>query len=224
MSELKPVNDLRIALSQRQVEAFDTFQDRLYAKNLVMNLTRVPQEECWERHFADSLTLSSLIPRAATVLDVGSGPGFPGICLAIARKDISVTLLDSSGKALDFARAILEELAIAADIIEGRAENLGHEAHLRGAFDFVTGRAVAPLKIQAEISAPFARIGGRFVTMRTSDDYARDFAEFGLKVSGEHLRRFGKSERKLIEYEKVASTPPEFPRPWAKIKRAQNAA
>ena len=101
MSELKPVNDLRIALSQRQVEAFDTFQDRLYAKNLVMNLTRVPQEECWERHFADSLTLSSLIPQAATVLDVGSGPGFPGICLAIARKDISVTLLDSSGKALD---------------------------------------------------------------------------------------------------------------------------
>ncbi|HET6644526.1 MAG TPA: 16S rRNA (guanine(527)-N(7))-methyltransferase RsmG [Fimbriimonadales bacterium] len=224
MSELKPVNDLGIALSQKQVEAFATFQDRLYAKNLVMNLTRVPKEECWERHFADSLTLCSLIPEAATVLDVGSGPGFPGICLAIARKDISVTLLDSSGKALHFARAILEELAMAADIVEGRAEELAHEAHLRGSFDFVTGRAVAPLQIQAEISSPFARIGGRFVSMRTPHDHACDFAEFGLKLLGEHRRRFGISERKLIEYEKVAAAPPEFPRPWAKIKRAQNGA
>ena len=222
MSEQKPVDDLGIVLSESQLAAFTILEERLYAKNQVMNLTRVPRGDCWERHFADSLTLCSLIPEGASVLDVGAGPGFPGICVAIARKDISVTLLDSSGKALDFARDILEELAIAADIIEGRAEELANEAYLRSSFDFVTGRAVAQVQIQAEISAPFARLGGSFVTMRTPQDQASDFSRFGLKLHGEYLCRFGSSERKLIEYKKISLTPPEFPRSWAKIKRAQN--
>lgn len=148
---LQGAAQLGLALSSPALQAFEEFEAGLYAANEVMNLTRVPQGECHLRHFLDSLLVAPEIEPGATVLDIGTGPGFPAWPLALARPDLSVTALDSSGKMLGFLRRHpLPNLII----VEARAEDWG----VRDRFDFVTGRAVAPLALQLELSAASCRI------------------------------------------------------------------
>src|ERR1041384_3584956 len=129
-----------LELTPEQVAQFEAFEAKLYEANAVMNLTRVPREECWLRHFVDSLLFQDLIPDRASVLDIGTGPGFPAWPLACARPDLQLTAMDSSGKMLGFLqRQGLPNL----ETIQIRAEEWG----VRDRFDVVTGRAVAPLSI-----------------------------------------------------------------------------
>jgi 16S rRNA (guanine527-N7)-methyltransferase len=217
---------LGVSLSNVQLEALALFEERLYEANTLMNLTRVPKAECWARHFLDSLTLSPLIPKGASVLDIGTGPGIPGACLAIARPDLTVTLMDSAGKEIGFLRTLFGPqgaLPVLFQVIQARAEDAGRDPKLREAFDFVTGRAVAPLSEQAEISAPFVKVGGAFVPMRTPND--KQAARFpcerlGLKLIEEHLPVLQpiSATRYLPVYKKVGRTPTEYPRAWAQIK------
>ncbi|MER3466717.1 MAG: 16S rRNA (guanine(527)-N(7))-methyltransferase RsmG, partial [Armatimonadota bacterium] len=161
---------LGLHLTRAQLEAFGFFEAALYEANSVMNLTRVPKEDCWVTHFLDSLLLSPLIPNGASVLDIGSGAGFPGVCLAIARADLVVSCMDGNGK---FARFLQTNFApggrlpFLMEVIEARAEVASHSPALRERFDFVTGRALAPLPVQLELSAAFTRVGGLVVPMRT---------------------------------------------------------
>jgi 16S rRNA (guanine527-N7)-methyltransferase len=208
---------LGIELSGEQLDAFEEFEERLYAANEVMNLTRVPREECWIRHFLDSLLFHDLIPASSELLDIGTGPGFPAWPLACARPDLRVTAIDSSGKMLGFlARNPLPNLSTA----QVRAE----EWSKREAFDFVTGRAVAPLPVQLELSAGLVRVGGVVVPMRTPADrpeFDRDPAVLGLRLEGVEERSLPETEivRVFPVYRKVRPTPPRFPRTWAEIKR-----
>ena len=180
-----------------------------------MNLTRVPQEDCARRHFIDSLLIQSLIPEGSSVLDIGTGPGFPAWPLACARPDIQVTALDSAGKMLGFlATQPLPNLKI----VNARAEDLVE----REQFDFVTGRAVAPLAIQLELSAPQCRLGGWVVPMRTASD---NLDEVDAGVVGLRLDRVVSSElpgsdavRVFPIYSKRSLTPRRYPRRWADIK------
>src|ERR1041384_4679794 len=133
-----------LELTPEQVAQFEAFEAKLYEANAVMNLTRVPREECWLRHFVDSLLFQDLIPLNARVLDIGTGPGFPAWPLACARPDLQVTALDSNGKMLGFLRSQpLPNL----EVVQERAEEWG--AFER--FGVVTGRALAPLPVQIEL-------------------------------------------------------------------------
>lgn len=180
-----------------------------------MNLTRVPREECRLRHFVDSLLFADLIPLGATVLDVGSGPGLPAWPLACARPDLQITALDSSGKMMGFlSKNLLPNLRVCL----ARAEEWGR----REEFDFVTGRAVAPLGIQLELSAAPCLIGGFVAPLRSVHD------QFDLEV-----RRLGLALDRVVErilpgtdirracpvYRKVAATPLRYPRTWVEIRR-----
>lgn len=194
------------------------FEEALYASNEVMNLTRVPREAFMDRHVADSLLVAEFAPQGASVLDIGSGAGFPAWPLAAARPDLRVTALDSAGKATRFLEGVpLPNL----EVVNARAEAWG----VRERFDLVTGRAVAPLALQLELSAAPCKIGGLVVPMRTPADReaAQGFpaATLGLKLEALEERRVAGTEvvRLLPVYRKVAATPERYPRPWAEMRR-----
>ena len=197
---------------------FSVFEADLYDRNQVMNLTRVPQKECGVRHFLDSLLLSPLIGDGQRVVDIGTGPGFPAWPLACARPDLSVTAIDSSGKMLGFlSRHPLPNL----EIVNDRAESWGR----REKFDVATGRAVAPLGIQLELSAPVIRLGGLVIPMRTPNDV---FELESLKGLGLELVSIERQvlpgteiERVFPIYKKIAATPRKYPRDWATIRKKQ---
>jgi len=209
---------LGIHLRPDQVAQFEQFEAELYATNEVMNLTRVPREECWLRHFVDSLLFQSMIPTGASVLDIGTGPGFPAWPLAVARPDLKVLGLDSNGKMVGF----LQRMAVPnLETLKERAEDW----RVSERFDFVTGRAVAPLSTQLELSARPCRLRQRVVPMRGVSD-RENMAKVDLEPLG--LRFVDAIERPLPDtdvvrlfpiYEKVARTKPGFPRRWADMKR-----
>ncbi|MEA2554633.1 MAG: rRNA (guanine527-N7)-methyltransferase [Fimbriimonadaceae bacterium] len=207
-----------LPLTDTQLDAFEAFEENLYAANEVMNLTRVPREEAWLRHYLDSLLFHDLIPEGSTVLDIGSGAGFPAWPLACARPDLKVTSLDSSGKMLGFLqRNPLPNL----ESVLGRAENW----RVRDRFDVVTGRALAPLPIQLELSSPPARVGGLVIPMRTPAEEAdiRAFPgeELGLKLDRIETRPLPDTDviRAFPVYRKLVKTDRRYPRTWAEIKR-----
>jgi 16S rRNA (guanine527-N7)-methyltransferase len=208
------VSKLGIELSEAQLDHFETFEENLYLVNEERNLTRVPREECWSRHFLDSLLIAPMIPESAKVLDIGCGPGFPSWPLACARPDLQVTGMDSNSKMLGFLSSqSLPNLNTSSD----RAE----ESELREKFDFVTGRAVAPMPIQCEISAAFLRIGGFFIPMRTQNDQwdADALKLIGLEFLNVETRPIGDAQRVFPIFRKFKSTPRKFPRRWSEIKK-----
>ncbi|MCW5946638.1 MAG: 16S rRNA (guanine(527)-N(7))-methyltransferase RsmG [Fimbriimonadales bacterium] len=218
---------LGVQLTRVQLEAFALFEKFLYEANATMNLTRVPQDECWSRHFLDSLAISPMIPKGSNVLDIGSGPGFPGACLAIARSDLRVTCIDSSNKAVSFMARVFgpnSTLPVLYQVINARAETAAHDSKLRESFDVVTGRAIAPFPVQAEISAAFVKVGGIFVPMRTPKE-RDEIAKFPAMRLGLHLSEFKSvrvaalgADRLFPNFAKKGKTPGEYPRGWSKIK------
>lgn len=219
---VEALEQIGLRLSDSQIEAFDTFEERLYEANRTMNLTRVPREECALRHFVDSLLgwraygLDEAAP-PRTLLDIGTGPGFPAWPLACAFPSLEVTALDSSGKMLGFLRSNpLPNLRVEQE----RAESWG----VRERFDVVTGRAVAPLAAQLELSAAPCKVGGKVVPMRTPGDapeMERLASVLGLQLGPVEMVELPGTEvvRLFPVFTKVARTPRDYPRLWAEIRR-----
>ncbi len=204
-------------LTDEQTGAFARFEEALYRANEATNLTRVPREECGVRHFLDSLLVAPLLPPGAEVLDLGTGPGFPAWPLARARGDLAVTALDSAGKMVRFLRSqALPNL----EVLQGRAE----EWEEREAFDVVTGRAVAPLAVQLELSAGLARIGGAVIPMRTPGDDPEgvELGPLGLELESvrEATLPVIEAARVFPVYRKVRPTDGAYPRRWAEIRES----
>jgi 16S rRNA (guanine527-N7)-methyltransferase len=204
-------------LSEEQVRVFEAFEERLYSANASTNLTRVPLADCRARHFLDSLSLSPLIPNGASVLDIGSGAGFPGVPLAIARPDLRVTLLDAGSKEIRF----LESLADLATfgLVLHRGEEAGRLAEYRERYDVAVGRALAPLAIQAELSAPFVKVGGLFLPQRGGGEDTPNFEVLGLQLRDRVTVNVAGADRLIAVYDKVAQTEDRFPRAWAAMKK-----
>lgn len=206
---------LGLDLSEAQLAVLGGYHDALYETNQVMNLTRVAPEEAWVRHYLDALLFHDQIPEGVFVLDLGTGPGLPAFPLALARPDLHVTAVDSNGKMLNFLRSQpLSNL----EVIQVRAEEWG----VRDRFDVVTGRAVAPLALQLELSAAPAVVGGLVIPMRTN---VEDFEAVKLNGLGLKLREVLRRElpgtditRAFPIYEKVRVTDPRYPRRWAEMK------
>ena len=220
-----------VGLDDEQVERFERFASILEEWNTRFNLTRIPISEVVPGHFLDSLSVCQAIEpdRGATrLLDLGTGAGFPGIPLKIARPALALTLLDSTRKKLDFLRAAVAHLGLAeVDLCHARAEDVGREARWRETFDLVTARALARLNVLAEWALPLVRSGGRFVAMKGAevDEELREAAAAIRELGGELLDvvqlRIPGTEvyRSLVIVGKCASTDPRYPRSTKQIRK-----
>ena len=157
-------------LEERQVQQFCRFEEMLLETNKVMNLTAITEPgEVAVKHIADSLSCydEKYFPEGASLLDLGTGAGFPGAPLAIFRPDLTVTFFDSLQKRLNFLRDVCLETGLGkVAFLHGRAEEMAHQEAYRERFDLVTSRAVARLSILCEWALPYVRKDGLFIALK----------------------------------------------------------
>jgi len=218
-----------LGLDSAMIPALECFVQMLLQRNRVMNLTAITEpRDVAALHLLDSL---ELIPLAGledgTVVDVGTGAGFPGLPLAVMRPQMQVTLLDSLGKRIDFLREVCESLGVTnAECVHGRAEEFA--ATRRESYDWAVSRAVAALPVLSELCLPLVKVGGHFLAMKSSHTEAEiDQAKGAIKTLGGRIiwvrdYRIPMTEvvHRVICIEKNTSTPPKYPRRFAQIKKA----
>lgn len=214
-----------VMLDEQRLERFARFGEMLYETNKTLNLTRVPPHEYVTRHFLDSLATFAVeemrAPTTQIVLDVGTGAGFPGIPLAIARPDWRITLLDGTRKRLLFLDQVIAALELPhVTTLHARAENLVSPEIHPPRYDVVVSRAVAPMPKLAQWCLPLARRGGLMLACKSADAAAElnearpIIARFGGTVEFSHRVVLPETEivRTLIGIRKTTSRPP-HPRP-----------
>ena len=216
---------LGLDLSQQTAQQLCAFGAAVVKQNEVMNLTAITEDEAVAKlHLLDSLTVLTCADlKGKTLIDVGCGAGFPGVPLAVA-SGARVTLLDSLGKRMKWLEEVLPTLGIQAECVTARAEEA--VAHRRESYDFATSRAVARLNILLELTAPYVRVGGAVLAMKGSAA-AEELAEaknaihkLGLKMEKVLEFTIDGASHSVIVLRKVAHTPPQYPRRFAKIKQA----
>lgn len=220
---------LGVSLGEEALNSFDLLASLLIEQNKTMNLTAITEpDEIVVKHFADSLTLLSVtdIPNGAKILDLGTGAGFPGLPLLIARPDIDLTMLDGTAKKLNYINATLERLSLNAETLHARAEEAGKSPKYREKYDIVCSRAVAALNVLCEYCLPFVRVGGKFVAMKSAKapeelELARNaISLLGGKVTDiKSLTLSDGGERNIIIIEKISHIPPKYPRVSAQIAK-----
>ena len=213
-----------IPLTQGQSEAFYTYYEMLKEANARFNLTRVADnaEDFIDRNLLDSLApiLSERLSGVHTLIDVGTGAGFPGLPIAIARPDIRVTLLDALDKRVQFLRSIVDTLQLNAEVLHGRAEDLARRAGYRERCDVACARAVASVNVLGEYLLPFVRPEGWMLALKGPG------LEDELAAAGNALEILGGGERcieeapipgrewqhRLLWVRKSRPTPEKYPR------------
>lgn len=218
-----------IKLDETALKRFDTYARMLVEWNDKINLTAITDPEgITIKHFTDSLTIFSYvdIPQGAKVIDVGTGAGFPGLAMLIARPDIELTLIDSTNKKLNVIRDILENIGLSANVVHIRAEAAGQDKNFREKYDFATARAVANLRDLSEYCLPFVKVGGSFISMKSAKTPEEiDQAKKAIKILGGSIEKidsfdlFDCGERTIINVKKISSTPGKYPRPSAKMAK-----
>lgn len=169
----KILSEWNITLSEQQKRQFLTFYEMLVEKNKVMNLTAITEfEEVIEKHFLDSVSLGAVmdLSEKISVLDLGTGAGFPGIPLKIVFPNLKITLADSLNKRIGFLNEVIEELQLEGiTAIHARAEELARNEDYREQFDLCVSRAVANLSTLSEYCLPFVSLSGKFVSYKSGD-------------------------------------------------------
>ncbi len=223
---LQELPQLGLELSEDRVDQLCAFGEAMVKQNEVMNLTAITEPAAVAKlHLLDSLTvLGCADVKGKTIIDVGCGAGFPGVPVAIAAENAHVTLLDSLGKRMNWLETILPQLGVKARCITGRAEEAVTE--YREKFDFATSRAVARLNILLELTAPYVRVGGAVIALKGSaarqelEEAAGAVKKLGLKVEKIEDFSIDGATHSVIVLRKIAHTPPQYPRRYAKIKQA----
>ena len=218
--------ELGLQLTPEQITRLCDFGRAVVKQNEVMNLTAITEDTQVARlHLLDSLTVLTAADLAGkSLIDVGCGAGFPGVPLAIGCPEAKITLLDSLGKRVHWLEETLPTLGISAECVTARAEEA--VATRRESYDFATSRAVARLNILLELTAPYVKVGGMVIAMKgaaAQEELAEcgsAIKKLGLKL--EEVRRFPMdgTSHSLILLRKVAPTPKQYPRRYAKIKQA----
>lgn len=210
-------------------ERLNTYGNLLIEWNEKMNLTAITEPEAvLYKHFYDCLLfLKHIHPeKGASLIDVGTGAGFPGMVLKIARPDLKVTLLDGLNKRLVFLNEVLSSLSLAAETVHMRAEEAGRNPKYREKFDISCARAVAALPILSEYCIPLVKKGGLFVAMKgqSGADEATSAANAVKLLGGESSQIIcetltGEEQRTFIITKKISQTPPKYPRAGGKIAK-----
>ncbi len=214
-----------INIGSGELEQFEMYHAFLIQENRITNLTRITEKQAvFNRHFLDSLSLRLAFPiKDQTLLDVGSGAGFPSLPLKIVFPELKVTIVDSLGKRIRFLESLTKLLELAdVDLVNCRIEDYDRKA----AFDIVTARALAKLNILVELCLPFVRIGGYLVAMKAIDyETELEAAMNGIAKLGGRFERAITYEvepgldRALLLIRKIGICENTYPRSFAKIKK-----
>lgn len=220
------LTQLGLTLSETQINTLCAFGKAVVRQNEVMNLTAITEDAAVAKlHLLDSLTVLCCADlKGKSLIDVGCGAGFPGVPLAIACPEAKVTLLDSLGKRMKWLEQVLPTLGIPAECVTARAEEA--VAARRESYDFATSRAVARLNILLELTAPYVKVGGAVLALKGAAareelaECKNAIRQLGLKL--ENVKEFpiDGTKHAILILRKVAPTPRQYPRRYAKIKQS----
>lgn len=213
---------------KQQILDFITFLKFLLKENEKYNLTSIKKfEEIIYKHIIDSLLILKVIEfkENYSFLDVGTGAGFPSTPIAILKKNINITQIDSSKKKVEFLKLVNKMLSLKTIAINERAEQLSKKEEYRENFNIVTARAVAKLNILSELCLPFVKIGGFFVALK-GPEYMEDLesSKKAINILGgkvENIKKFEieKNKRNIIIIKKISHTSTKYPRSFSKISK-----
>ena len=225
----KITENMGVKFTDDAFKRFDTYAELLFETNKQFNLTAITEpDDMTVKHFADCLAVFKYadFKEGARLIDVGTGAGFPGLVILLARPELDVTFLDGTGKKLAFIESVLSEVGLNGHILHRRAEEAGNDPLYREKFDFATARAVASLPVLCEYCIPFIKKGGSFISMKSA------FSDGEISSSSGALRTLGgkiesdnvfdlveNTKRRIIIIKKISQTPPKYPRPSAKISK-----
>lgn len=205
------------SLTVKEADRFEIYYQMLIDWNFRINLTAITEkEDVAKKHFLDSLSALPLLSENASVIDIGTGAGFPGIPLLIMRPDLKVTLVDSLQKRIVFLKEVLQALDLSASCVHSRAEDIGRNPSYRGTFDYSVSRAVAPLPVLVELTIPLIKTGGKSICYKGNAAEELDSAKSALHllhasaVCKEIPSDYG--VRSLVICTKYAPTPSLYPR------------
>jgi len=220
---------LGIELTDAQLRQFETFAIMLLAANRNFNLTRITDpQEIVTKHFLDSLMCLSAeqVANGAYAIDIGTGPGFPGIPIKIARPDVHITLIDGTAKKIRFVSEVVSRLGLdGVSTIHCRAEELGRDRAHRERYEVAYARALSKMRVLVELCLPFVRVGGVLVatkgpTAGSEIDEAQSLIdELGGTIHNICCTQIPETDinRVIIVIRKVSATPDRYPRPYAQI-------
>ena len=218
-----------IELTSDQINCLDEFSQLLIEWNEKFNLTAITEpDQIVYKHLIDSLlVLKSIdLEKNFSLADIGTGAGFPSTPIAIVRKDINVTQIDSLRKRVGFLQHVSDRFNLNIKTVHGRAEELGRKNEYREQFEYVTARAVAPLNKLAEYCLPLVKIDGFFIAMKgleyktEIEDSKKAISILGGKI--EEIKSFklpDSSTRSIILIKKISQTPTKYPRNSGKISK-----
>ena len=212
------------SLNEQQIEQFVQYYDLLIDWNKKINLTAIEEpQEVADKHFVDSALLLSVKKDLAgcSLIDIGTGAGFPGIPLKIIEPNLKLTLFDSLNKRINFLNTVCQELSLKdVQAVHGRAEDFGKKVEYREKFDLATARAVARMPVLLEICLPFVKLGGHFIALKGPElenellESKKALAELGGRIIDVRSLTLadGTYTRNIAVIEKVKPTPKKYPR------------
>lgn len=229
----KDMEALGISLSEKQIGQFLSYYEMLTEWNQMMNLTAITEyDDVMKKHFVDSLSLIKAfdVSQSVSVIDVGTGAGFPGLALKIAFPNLRVTLLDSLNKRINFINNVIDNLRLTeVEAIHGRAEDMAKQGKLREKFDLCVSRAVANLSVLSEYCIPFVKLGGFFISYKSekiSEEVSQ--AKRAVSILGGKLERqvefiLPDSDicRNFVVIKKQNPTPQKYPRKAGQPEKMQ---
>ena len=214
-----------LEVTNRQLQQFERYADLLIEWNEKFNLTSITgREDIYVKHFYDSILPSLYHDLKGSLVDVGSGAGFPGIPLKIMYPDLEVTLIEPTGKRCTFLNEVISQLSLdKITVVNMRSEDYARE-NVR--FDFVTARAVAELNILTELCLPLVKTDGHFIVMKGPKAYQElENASRAIRVLGGTVREVREiplssdQTRVLIDIQKTSEHDPKYPRNYSQIKK-----
>ncbi len=215
-----------LELNKISYEKLEIYCDFLIEYNNYVNLTAITNPvDILYKHFIDSILLAEYgeISDEISLIDVGTGAGFPSVPLKIFMPEIKITLLDSLNKRIEFLKKLCNKLEIEAEFIHGRAEDISKMAEYREKFDVSCARAVANLSVLSELCLPFVSVGGRFIAMKGPNEDIASAAGaieiLGGTVSRETNYDLENEKRRIIQIKKISHTPTKYPRNSSQIKK-----
>ena len=222
-NKLKEISrQINIDLSEEKLDKFKKYMELLLEWNEKINLTAITQEdEVVLKHFVDSMTVLKYIDDCASVVDVGTGAGFPGIPVSIAKESVKVTLVDSLNKRINFLQEVISEINLTnIKAIHSRAEDFGQNKEHREYYDISVSRAVANLSVLVEYLLPLVKVGGKCICMKGSDvEEEITNAKFAIKELGGKIELVDEFclpgtdiKRNIIVIRKEKETSKKYPR------------